>query len=184
MSRIGRKPIKLPKGVKVKIADGVVDVTGPKGSMSTSLPTGITVAERDGQLVAERASDDKAALHGLTRALLQNAVTGVTDGYTRQLDVVGVGYKAEVQKGRVLFNLGYSHPIEFPIPTGIDVKVERVQKPIPQYQTTITVTGIDRQQVGQIVADMRSLRRPDPYKGKGVRYANEQLKLKPGKAGK
>jgi large subunit ribosomal protein L6 len=184
MSRIGRKPIKLPKGVKVKIADGVVDVTGPKGSMSTNLPNGITVAERDGQLVAERASDDKAALHGLTRALLQNAVTGVTDGYTRQLDVVGVGYKAEVQKGRVIFNLGYSHPIEFPIPNGIDVKVERANKPIQQYQTTITVTGIDRQQVGQIVADMRSLRRPDPYKGKGVRYANEQLKLKPGKAGK
>ncbi|HEY6332855.1 MAG TPA: 50S ribosomal protein L6, partial [Blastocatellia bacterium] len=139
MSRIGRKPIKLPKGVKVKIADGVVDVTGPKGSMSTNLPSGITVAERDGQLVADRASDDKAALHGLTRALLQNAVTGVTDGYTRQLDVVGVGYKAEVQKGRVIFNLGYSHPIEFPIPTGIDVKVERANKPIQQYQTTITV---------------------------------------------
>ncbi|HUK90851.1 MAG TPA: 50S ribosomal protein L6 [Blastocatellia bacterium] len=184
MSRIGRKPIKLPGGVKVKIAGEMVEVTGPKGMVSTRVPGGISVAERDGQLVAERESDDHAALHGLTRALLQNAVTGVTDGYVRQLDVIGVGYKAEVQKGRVIFNLGYSHPIEFPIPQGIDVKVERTNKPIQQYQTTVTVTGIDRQQVGQIVADMRSLRRPDPYKGKGIRYANEALKLKPGKAGK
>jgi len=184
MSRIGRKPIKLPKGVKVKIEEARVEVTGPKGTVSTAVPAGIKVAEREGQLLAERESNDKAALHGLTRALLQNAVTGVTDGYTRQLDVVGVGYKAEVQKGRVIFNLGYSHPIEFPIPRGIDVKIERANKPIQQYQTTITVSGIDRQQIGQIVADMRSLRRPDPYKGKGVRYAEEKLKLKPGKTGK
>ena len=136
------------------------------------------------QLVLERESPDKAALHGLTRALIQNAVTGVTQGFTRQLDVVGVGYKAEVQKGRVIFNLGYSHPIEFPIPKGIDVKIERVNKPIQQYQTTLTVSGIDRQQVGQVAADMRSLRQPDPYKGKGLRYADEKLKLKPGKTGK
>lgn len=184
MSRIGKKPIAIPKGVNVSVKDGTVEVKGPKGTLRTLVPEGITVRENGGQLLAERDSDERAALHGLTRALLQNAVTGVTDGYTRQLDIVGVGYKAELQKGRVMFSLGYSHPIEFPIPTGIDIKIERINKPIQQYQTTLTITGIDRQQVGQIAANMRSLRRPDPYKGKGVRYADEQLKLKPGKTGK
>jgi large subunit ribosomal protein L6 len=184
MSRIGKKPIALPGGVKVSIADGQVEVTGPKGSLRTRVPEGITLRVDGGQLLVERESPDKAALHGLIRALVANAVTGVTEGFTRQLDVVGVGYKAEVQKGRVVFNLGYSHPIEFPIPKGIDVKVERVNKPIQQYQTTLTITGIDRQQVGQVAADMRSLRQPDPYKGKGMRYAGEKLKLKPGKTGK
>jgi large subunit ribosomal protein L6 len=184
MSRIGKKPIALPGGVKVNIADGQVEVTGPKGSLRTRVPEGITLRVDGGQLLVERESPDKAALHGLIRALVANAVTGVTEGFTRQLDVVGVGYKAEVQKGRVVFNLGYSHPIEFPLPRGIEVKVERVNKPIQQYQTTLTITGIDRQQVGQVAADMRSLRQPDPYKGKGVRYAGEKLKLKPGKTGK
>jgi large subunit ribosomal protein L6 len=184
MSRIGKKPISIPKNVKININDGVIEVNGPKGKLTTNVPTGITFRVDGDQLVAERESDEHAAVHGLARALVQNAVTGVTDGYTRQLDIVGVGYKVELQKNRVIFNLGYSHPIEFPLPTGIDVKVERVNKPIQQYQTTLTVSGIDKQQVGQIAADMRSLRRPDPYKGKGVRYANEALKLKPGKTGK
>jgi large subunit ribosomal protein L6 len=184
MSRIGKKPIALPKGVKVKIDDGTIEVSGPKGSLSTPVPEGVSFRMDGDNLVAERASDDKAALHGLARALVNNAVVGVTDGFTRQLDIVGVGYKAELQKTRVMFSLGYSHQIEFPIPRGIEVKVERINKPITQYQTTLTITGIDRQQVGQVAADIRSLRRPDPYKGKGVRYANEQLKLKPGKTGK
>ena len=184
MSRIGKKPIALPKGVKVKIDDGAIEVSGPKGSLSTPVPEGVSFRMDGDNLVAERASDDKAALHGLARALVNNAVVGVTDGFTRQLDIVGVGYKAELQKTRVMFSLGYSHQIEFPIPKGIEVKVERINKPITQYQTTLTITGIDRQQVGQVAADIRSLRRPDPYKGKGVRYANEQLKLKPGKTGK
>jgi len=184
MSRIGKKPIALPKGVKVKIDDGTIEVSGPKGSLSTPVPEGVSFRMDGDNLVAERASDDKAALHGLARALVNNAVVGVTDGFTRQLDIVGVGYKAELQKTRVMFSLGYSHQIEFPIPKGIEVKVERINKPITQYQTTLTITGIDRQQVGQVAADIRSLRRPDPYKGKGVRYANEQLKLKPGKTGK
>jgi len=184
MSRIGKKPIAMPKGVKVNINDDGIEVTGPKGALRTTVPAGIAFRVEGDQLIAERESNEYAALHGLARALVQNAVTGVTEGFTRQLDVVGVGYKAEVQKGRVIFNLGYSHPIEFPIPQGIDVKIERVNKPIQQYQTTLTITGIDRQQVGQVAADMRSLRRPDPYKGKGVRYANEALKLKPGKTGK
>ena len=184
MSRIGKKPISIPKGVKININDGVIEVNGPKGNLTTNVPAGITFRVDGDQLVAERESDDHAAVHGLARALVQNAVTGVTDGYTRQLDIVGVGYKVELQKNRVIFNLGYSHPIEFPLPPGIDVKVERVNKPIQQYQTTLTVSGINKQQVGQVAADMRSLRRPDPYKGKGVRYANEALKLKPGKTGK
>lgn len=184
MSRIGKKPIAIPQGVKININDGTVEVTGPKGSLTTSVPEGISFRVEGDQLIAERAGDDKAALHGLARALLNNAVTGVTEGFTRQLDIVGVGYKVELQPTRVMFNLGYSHPIEFPIPSGIAIKVERVNKPIQQYQTTLTITGIDRQQVGQVAADMRSLRQPDPYKGKGVRYANEQLKLKPGKTGK
>jgi large subunit ribosomal protein L6 len=184
MSRIGRKPITIPKGVEIDFRDSEIAVSGPKGSLTNRVPEGISFRIDGDKLVAERGSDDKAALHGLARALVQNAVTGVTEGFTRQLDIVGVGYKAEVQKGRVLFSLGYSHQIEFPIPDGIEVKVERLNKPIQQYQTTITVRGIDRQQVGQIAADIRSLRRPDPYKGKGVRYANEQLKLKPGKTGK
>jgi large subunit ribosomal protein L6 len=184
MSRIGRKPIAIPKGVKFKFEDGAVEVSGPKGTLAVPMPSGIKCRVEGEQLIAERESDDHAAVHGLARALVQNAVTGVTDGFTRQLDIVGVGYKAERQKDRVMFNLGYSHPIEFPLPAGIDVKVERVNKPIQQYQTTLTITGIDRQQVGQVAADMRGLRRPDPYKGKGVRYANEILKLKPGKTGK
>lgn len=184
MSRIGKKPIAIPGGVKININDGTLEVTGPKGKLQTPVPEGIKFRVEGDQLIAERDSDDKAALHGLARALAQNAVTGVTEGFTRQMDIVGVGYKAEVQKGRVIFNLGYSHPIEFPIPTGIDVKIERINKPIQQYQTTVTVTGIDRQQVGQVAAHMRSLRQPDPYKGKGVRYTNEVLKLKPGKTGK
>jgi large subunit ribosomal protein L6 len=184
MSRIGKKPIAIPKGVKVNVNDGAVEVTGPKGTMTTDVPEGVKFRVDGDQLIAERESDDKAALHGLARALVQNAVTGVTEGFTRQLDVVGVGYKAELQKGRVMFSLGYSHQIEFPLPKGIDVKIERVNKPIQQYQTTLTISGINRQQVGQVAADMRSLRRPDPYKGKGVRYANEALKLKPGKTGK
>src|SRR5215470_11917337 len=184
MSRIGKKPISIPKGVKINIVDGAVEVTGPKGTLSTRLPAGIKFKVDGDELKAERESPEHAAVHGLARALVQNAVTGVTQGFTRQLDVVGVGYKAELQKNRILFSLGYSHQIEFPIPKGIDIKIERVNKPIQQYQTTLTITGINRQQVGQVAADMRSLRRPDPYKGKGVRYTNEVLKLKPGKTGK
>ena len=184
MSRVGKKPIALPKGVKVTISNGNVEVSGPKGSLKTRIPEGVTFRLDGDQLLAERESNDNAALHGLARALVQNAVTGVTEGFTRQLDVVGVGYKAELQKARVMFSLGYSHPIEFPIPKGIEVKIERINKPITQYQTTLTISGIDRQQVGQVAADIRSLRRPDPYKGKGVRYVGEQLKLKPGKTGK
>jgi len=181
MSRIGRKPISIPKGVKLKIENGTVEVAGPKGTLAVPLPEGIKCRVEGDELIAERESDDRAAVHGLARALVQNAVTGVTDGFVRQLDIVGVGYKAERQKDRVIFNLGYSHQIEFPLPKGIDVKIERVNKPIQQYQTTLTITGTDRQQVGQVAAVLRHYRPPEPYKGKGVKYANERIEIKEAK---
>ncbi len=177
MSRIGKKPIAIPQGVKVTVAGDLVTVQGPKGKLETHVPAGVTVAQQDGHLVATRADDSKAALHGLTRALLNNAVTGVTQGWSKDLEIVGIGYRAEMKgKGTVVFTLGFSHPIEVPLPTGVDVAVD------PK-QTKLTVSGIDRQKVGQVAADMRALRPPDPYKNKGVRYAGERLKKKVGKTG-
>ena len=136
--------------------------------------------------MAERASDELAALHGLARALANNAVVGVTEGFSKQMDVVGVGYKADVQGKRIVFSLGYSHPIDFPLPEGIEAKSERLptKASIQQYQTTLTLSGIDKQKLGQVAAEMHKLRKPDAYKGKGVRYADVPLKLKPGKTGK
>ena len=177
MSRIGKKPIALPSGVKYKVEGNTVLVEGPKGKVSALVADGITLKTADGHLVLERAGDDKAAVHGLTRALVQNAVAGVTKGWTKELDIVGIGYRAEMKgKTTVVFTLGYSHPIEFPLPAGIEVAVD------PK-QTHLTVSGVDRQKVGQVAADMRSLRKPDPYKNKGVRYSNERLKKKAGKTG-
>jgi large subunit ribosomal protein L6 len=177
MSRIGRKPIPLPSGVKYKVDGNTVLVEGPKGKVSALVAEGISLKTADGQLLVERASEDKAAVHGLTRALVQNAVQGVTTGWTKELDIVGIGYRAEMKgKGMVVFTLGYSHPIEFPLPTGVDCAID------PK-QTHVTVSGVDRQKVGQVAADMRSLRKPDPYKNKGVRYTNERLKKKAGKTG-
>jgi large subunit ribosomal protein L6 len=186
MSRIGKKVIAVPKGVTVTIQERELEVKGPKGTLRTPIPEGISFRLEDGQLQAERASDDHAAAHGLARALANNAIVGVTDGFSRQMDVVGVGYKADVQGRRVVFSLGYSHPIEFPLPEGIEVRSERVatKSSIPQYQLTLTLTGIDKQRLGQVAAEMHRLRKPDPYKGKGVRYADVQLKLRPGKTGK
>jgi large subunit ribosomal protein L6 len=177
MSRIGKKPIPLPAGVKYKVEGNTVLVEGPKGKVSALIADGITLKTADGNLQIERASDDKAALHGLTRALVNNAVQGVTKGWTRELDIVGIGYRAELKgKGTVVFTLGYSHPIEFPLPSGIEVAID------PK-QTHLTITGVDRQKVGQVAADMRALRKPDPYKNKGVRYSDERLKKKAGKTG-
>jgi large subunit ribosomal protein L6 len=186
MSRIGKKVIALPKGVTVTIRDGELEVKGPKGTLRTPIPEGVSFTLEDGRLQAERASDEHRAAHGLARALANNAVVGVTDGFSKQLDVVGVGYKADVQGRKIVFSLGYSHPVEFPLPEGIEVKSERVaaKSSIPQYQLTLTLTGIDKQKLGQVAAEMHNLRKPDPYKGKGVRYADVQLKLKPGKTGK
>ncbi len=177
MSRIGKKPIPLPAGVKYKFEGNTVLVEGPKGKVSALIAEGISLKTSDGHLVVERANDDRAAVHGLTRALVSNAVHGVTQGWKKELDIVGIGYRAEMKgKGTVVFTLGYSHPIEFPLPTGIDVAID------PK-QTHLTVSGIDRQKVGQVAADMRALRKPDPYKNKGVRYTNERLKKKAGKTG-
>jgi large subunit ribosomal protein L6 len=154
MSRIGKKPIPLPAGVKYTVSENgsTVLVEGPKGKVTAMLPGGITLVKKDGTLVAERESDKQAAFHGLARALVFNAVTGVTTGWTKDLDIVGIGYRAEMKgKNMVVFTLGYSHPIEFPLPTGIEVAID------PK-QTHLTISGIDRQKVGQIAADMRSLR--------------------------
>jgi large subunit ribosomal protein L6 len=186
MSRIGKKVIAVPKGVTVTVGERELEVKGPKGTLRTPVPEGITFRLEDGQLQAVRESDDLAAQHGLARALANNAIVGVTEGFSRQMDVVGVGYKADVQGKKIVFSLGYSHPIEFPLPEGIDVKSERVptKSSIPQYQLTLTLSGIDKQRLGQVAAEMHRLRKPDPYKGKGVRYADVQLKLRPGKTGK
>ena len=177
MSRIGKKPIPLPKGVTYKMQGASVLVEGPKGKVVALVPEGITLRTMGMNLEIERASEDLAALHGLTRALVSNAVVGVTEGWKKELDIVGIGYRAELKgKGTVVFTLGYSHPIELPLPAGIEVAID------PK-QTHLTVSGVDRQKVGQVAADMRALRKPDPYKNKGVRYTGERLKKKAGKTG-
>jgi large subunit ribosomal protein L6 len=176
MSRIGKKPIPVPKGVQVTLKDGLVEVKGPKGQLTQALPPGVTVALEDGQIVASVGeAREQRKFHGLGRTLVANAVQGVSEGFKRELDIVGVGYRAEVKGRDVHFALGYSHPVVFPLPTGIDVAIEK--------QTHVTVTGIDKQLVGQVAANMRSLRKPDPYKQKGVRFTGEVLKKKAGKAG-
>lgn len=178
MSRVGKKPIPVPKGVKLTIGNELL-VEGPKGKQTVPIPHGITIRQADGNLEIVRDSDQHAALHGLTRALASNAVNGVATGFTRELQIFGVGYKCEV-KGRIAtFNLGYSHPIEFYLPDGIDMKVE---KPAGNL-TPLILTGGDRQLLGQVAANMRALRPPDPYKNKGIRYANEALRKKAGKTG-
>src|SRR3954463_6689560 len=186
MSRIGKKPIAIPKGVTVAIKDRELEVKGTKGVLKTPIPDGISFKVEDESLVAERLSNDQAALHGLARALANNAIQGVTEGFSKQMDVVGVGYKADVQGRKIVFALGYSHPIEFALPEGIEAKAERLptKASIQQYQTTLTMSGIDKQKLGQVAAEMHKLRKPDAYKGKGVRYADVTLKLKPGKTGK
>jgi large subunit ribosomal protein L6 len=177
MSRIGKKPIAVPKGVTVKIADGAVEVQGPKGKVRQAIPPGIVFAQDDGTLVAklEREDGELRKFHGLARSLVANAVTGVTEGFKKELDIVGIGYRAELKGTQVVFALGYSHPIVFDIPKGIDITIDK--------QTHITVTGADRQMVGQVAANIRRMRKPDPYKQKGVRYTGEVLKKKVGKTG-
>ena len=177
MSRIGRLPIALAGGVQVKVADGVVTVQGPKGTLTQPLADGISAELQDDRLLLKRKDDSKRqkALHGLMRALLANAVSGVAKGFTRELEIQGVGYRAQLSGGNVTFNLGYTHPVDFAVPKGIQITVDK--------QTKVTVSGIDRQQVGQVAAEIRALRKPDPYKQKGIRYMGEVLKKKAGKAG-
>ena len=178
MSRVGRKPIPVPAGVAVKVQGSAVLVEKGKTALTQTLPPGISCTVDKGTVTFARRDDTRQqrALHGLTRALVANAVRGVSEGFTRDLDIVGIGYKAQVQ-GRVLqLALGYSHQIEFPIPEGIEIKVDK--------QTHLTVAGADRQKVGQVAAELRGLRPPEPYKGKGIKYTDEVIKKKAGKAGK
>lgn len=185
MSRVGKKLIEIPKGVTVNVTETAVEVQGPKGKLTTPIPAGVTFKLEDGKLTAVRVDDDHTAIHGTARALVANAVKGVSEGFSQNLDIVGVGYKAELRGGSIHFALGYSHPIEFVLPPGVTAKVEKVQKTtITQYQTTITLSAIDKHLLGQVAANMHKLRKPDAYKGKGVRYADRPMKLKPGKTGK
>jgi len=178
MSRVGKKPIAIPNGVKVKIQPNAVEVEGPRGKLRQLVPPGICFELSDSQLKASLEREGDRSLrkfHGLARSLVFNAVRGVSEGFMKELDIVGIGYRAEVSGKQVIFSLGYSHPINFDVPPGIEITVDK--------QTHITVSGIDRQQVGQVAADIRRLRKPDPYKQKGVRYSGEILKKKVGKTG-
>jgi large subunit ribosomal protein L6 len=171
-------PIPIPNGVEIKIGRQQVDVKGPKGALQVSVLPGISVAVDDGQIVVSRANDERQtrAYHGLNRALLANATAGVSEGWQKELEIVGIGYRADKQGDVVVFNLGHSHPIRFAIPDGIDIEVD-------SKANKVTVKGIDRQQVGQVAAEIRGLRPPEPYKGKGVRYADERVRTKAGKQG-
>ena len=176
MSRVGKKPIPLPEGVEVKISEGELEVRGPKGSLMHRIPPGISFRKEGSFLVACRKNDNPKlrALHGLMRSLVANAVTGVTEGFQKELEIEGIGYRAQLDKGVVVLQLGLSHPVRFPVPQGVEVKVEGSNR--------IIVSGIDRQKVGQVAANICRLRRPDAYKGKGIRYKGEVLKKKVGKA--
>ncbi|RJQ18974.1 MAG: 50S ribosomal protein L6 [Nitrospiraceae bacterium] len=179
MSRVGKNPIQLPGGVVVKVQGSQVSVKGPKGELKWDFPAGMKVTVLDNSVQVERSSDLKQfrALHGTTRNLIANMVTGTSAGYQRILDISGVGYRAQVQAKRIVFTLGYSHPVEFNLPEGISAEVDKKQ-------TQLTLSGIDKQLLGQVAANIRALRQPDIYKGKGVRYSYEKIKLKVGKAGK
>ncbi len=177
MSRIGKAPIPLPEKTKVATSGGTVTIEGPKGKLEQPLQQGIEVRVKDGVVTLHRSgsSGPERALHGLARALIANAVVGVTEGFRRELEIVGVGYRGEVKGREIHLALGYSHPVVYPIPDGIDVSID-------DRANRIAVSGIDKQQVGQVAADLRSLRKPDPYKGKGIRYRDEVIRLKVGKA--
>lgn len=179
MSRIGKQPIEIPQGVNVELKNDVVKVKGPKGELGYYLPEGIKASLVDSKLMVERASDTKVdrALHGLARSLISNMVSGVSKGYERVLEITGIGYRAQVKGNKIVFTLGYSHPVEFELPAGVTAKVD-------DKQTTITLSGIDKQLLGQVAANIKELRPPDAYKGKGIRYSGERIKLKAGKTGK
>lgn len=179
MSRIGKKPIDVPAGVEVRLNGNAISLKGPKGELKWDCHEAVTVASGEGRLLVSRNGDLKThrALHGLTRSLIANMVKGVSQGYEKVLEITGVGYKAQVQGSKLIMALGYSHPVEYQLPSGVSAAVD-------QKQTTLILKGIDKQQLGQVAADVRALRPPDAYKGKGVRYSGERQKLKVGKAGK
>ncbi len=175
MSRIGRMPIQLPKEVKVTLDSSKIEVTGPKGTLTHDLPRGIAVSLDDGKVLIQREREDRPlkALHGLTRTLIANMVTGVTQGFEKKLEIVGVGFRADTQGNLLKLTLGFSHPVLFPVPEGIKVEVEK--------QTLITVKGVNKQLVGTVAAKLRAIKPPEPYKGKGVRYLGEKIRKKVGK---
>lgn len=177
MSRIGKKPISLPKDVKFSVEGNVITVKGSKGSLSQQLPADISITQEGDQLIVARPSDDKQtrAFHGLSRALIANMVEGVTNGFEKKLELVGVGYRAQMQGKKLVINIGFSHPIEVEPPEGIEFEVPAVTK--------ITVKGIDKQLVGNTAAHIRAIRKPEPYKGKGIKYENEVIRRKAGKSG-
>lgn len=179
MSRIGKKPIAIPENVEVTVKAGVITIKGPKGELDWKYPDRIKVTASDGTIVVEKTGDSKAerALHGLTRSIISNMVIGVSEGYNRVLEIVGIGYRAQIVKNKLVLSIGYSNPVEYCLPEGVTASLD-------QKQTQITLTGIDKQQIGHVAACIRALRPPDPYKGKGIRFKNESLKLKVGKAGK
>jgi large subunit ribosomal protein L6 len=176
MSRIGKSPIPIPQGVEIKRAGSTVEVKGPKGALFHTIPEGVSIKIEDGVIHVKRKGDAKRerSLHGLSRTLIANMVTGVTAGFEKGLEIVGIGYRAALQGRNLQLSLGYSHPVIYPIPEGIEVEVEK--------QNKITVKGIDKQKVGQVAAEIRSFRKPEPYKGKGIRYVGEQVRRKAGKA--
>ncbi len=176
MSRIGKKPVVFPKSVKISESAGIVKVEGPKGTLSSKLPEGINMVLSDGNLVVERKSDERLArsYHGLARTLISNMVTGVVTGFTRNLEISGVGYRAELDGSNLKLALGFSSPVQYVIPQGIDVKVDK--------QTIILISGIDKQLVGKVAAEIRALKKPEPYKGKGIKYAGEHIRRKAGKS--
>jgi large subunit ribosomal protein L6 len=176
MSRIGKQPVPIPQGVDVKLGDEETQVKGPKGVLTVRIQPGVKITVEDGNIVLTRSSDERQmrAFHGLNRALLANATTGVSEGWSKELEIVGIGYRAEKRGNAVTFNLGYSHPIDYPVPEGIEINVDTKAN-------RVTVTGIDRQRVGQVAAEIRGLRPPEPYKGKGVRYVGERVRTKAGK---
>jgi large subunit ribosomal protein L6 len=178
VSRVGKAPIVIPKGVDVKSDGNAVRVKGPKGELTTRVPLGLTVSIENGVVRFSRSSEEpqQRAFHGLLRSLVANSVEGVTKGFSKDLEIVGVGYKAEVKGKSVIFSLGYSHPVNFPIPEGISVNLDAKAG-------KLTVSGADRQKVGQTAAEIRKLRVPDPYKAKGIKYAEEVIRRKVGKAG-
>jgi large subunit ribosomal protein L6 len=177
MSRIGKMPVPVPSGVTVNIDGTTVSVTGPRGALKRTFPEGISFAIEDNKVITSRSSEEanQKALHGLSRALVANMVEGVTKGYQKQLEITGVGYKAEMKPYGLLFSLGYSHTIEFKAPQGITLKA-----PVP---TQVLIEGADKEIVGQVAAEIRSLRKPEPYKGKGIKYVGEKIRRKAGKAG-
>jgi large subunit ribosomal protein L6 len=179
VSRIGKKPIEIPKGVEVSVGERMIKVNGPKGDLTWNYPDSINASLSDGKIIIERTGNSRLdkSLHGLVRSIISNMVTGVLQGYQKVLEIVGIGYKAQVKGNKIVLTLGYSHPIEFPLPEGIKASVDAKQ-------IIITLTGADKQQLGQVAANIRSLRPPDSYKGKGVKYSGEYMKLKAGKTGK